>query len=235
MNIIGTIYLVDEDHMNVLRNNLMKFNPPGGGPPNGTMLCIDMDDSDNSVEQQFPLHTQKGTLLCPPPSALYKEIDGDQEGFIVEYNMYLDNDPSVQDFVTSMLLYLHIGGNIMLYSPTPIDSDAIWLNTLQLYFYTRYGITIGTGINNPSNYDPKYDIQIATLLFSKSHIGVLDFIYSVGGNLTMITGDILNKVLYELESFCAPGDNPMDLLYFIHNSILMGGPPAYKPAIMFGR
>lgn len=236
MNIIGTMFLVDEANMNVLRNNLMSFPPPGGGLATGTMLCIDMDDADDSIEQQFPLHAQKGTLLCPPPSALYKEIDGDQEGFIMEYNMYLDNDPSVQDFIASMLLYLHIGGHILLYTPTPIDSDAIWLNTLQLFFYTRYGITIGTGINCPSSYDPSFDIKIANMLFAKSYMEVLDFIYSVGANsITMITGDLLSKVLYELEPYCYPGDNPMDLLYFIHNSLLMGGPPAYKPAVMFGR
>ena len=220
MNIIGTMFLVDEANMNVLRNNLMSFPPPGGGLATGTMLCIDMDDSDDSIEQQFPLHAQKGTLLCPPPSALYKEIDGDQEGFIMEYNMYLDNDPSVQDFIASMLLYLHIGGHILLYTPTPIDSDAIWLNTLQLFFYTRYGITIGTGINCPSSYDPSFDIKIANMLFSKSYMEVLDFIYSVGANsITMITGDLLSKVLYELEPYCYPGDNPMDLLYFLHNNL----------------
>ena len=236
MNIIGTMFLVDEANMNVLRNNLMSFPPPGGGLATGTMLCIDMDDSDDSIEQQFPLHAQKGTLLCPPPSALYKEIDGDQEGFIMEYNMYLDNDPSVQDFIASMLLYLHIGGHILLYTPTPIDSDAIWLNTLQLFFYTRYGITIGTGINCPSSYDPSFDIKIANMLFAKSYMEVLDFIYSVGANsITMITGDLLSKVLYELEPYCYPGDNPMDLLYCIRNNLLMGGPPAYKPAVMFGR
>ena len=202
MNIIGTMFLVDEANMNVLRNNLMSFPPPGGGLATGTMLCIDMDDSDDSIEQQFPLHAQKGTLLCPPPSALYKEIDGDQEGFIMEYNMYLDNDPSVQDFIASMLLYLHIGGHILLYTPTPIDSDAIWLNTLQLFFYTRYGITIGTGINCPSSYDPSFDIKIANMLFAKSYMEVLDFIYSVGANsITMSTGDLLSKVLYEREPY----------------------------------
>ena len=71
--------------------------------------------------------------------------------------------------------------------------------------------------------------------FAKSYMEVLDFIYSVGADsLTMITGDTLKKVLYELEPYCA-GDNPMDLLNFIYNNLLMGCPPAYKPAVMFGR
>ena len=236
MNIIGTIYLVDEANMNVLRNNLMSFPPPGGGLATGTMMCIDMDDADDSIEQQFPMHAQKGTLLCPPPSALYKEIDGDQEGFIMEYNMYLDTDPSVQEFVASMLLYLHIGGNILLYTPTPIDSDAVWLSTLQLWFYTRYGITIGSGVNAPASYDPKYDVQIATLLFVKGYMQVIDYIYSVGGDTSrMIYNGTLDKVLYDLSLYCAPGDDPKDLLYFMQNCILMGYPPAYKPAIVIDR
>lgn len=237
MNIIGTIYFVDEEHMDVLRSNLMQIPPPGGGLVNGTMLCIDMDDSDNSIEQQFPLHTQKGTLLCPPPSALYKEIDGDQEGFIMEYNMYLDTDPSVQDFVTSMILYLHVGGHILLYTPTPIDSDAIWLNTLQLWFYSRFGIAIGTGTTRFS-YDQRYDAQIATMLFIKSYIGVLDFIYSIGPNnvqAQMIGDELFRKVLFELEPYCYYGDNPMEILYFIQRNFSMGGSPAYKPAVVFGR
>ena len=49
MNIIGTMFLVDEANMNVLRNNLMSFPPPGGGLATGTMLCIDIDDSDYSI------------------------------------------------------------------------------------------------------------------------------------------------------------------------------------------
>lgn len=236
MNIIGTIYLVDEHHVNVLQNNLMRYAPPGGGLATGTMMCIDMDDADDSIEKAFPMHAQKGTLLCPPPSALYKEIDGDQEGFIMDYNMYLDTDASVQDFIASMLLYLHIGGHILLYSPTPIDSDAIWLNTLQLYFYSRYGITIGTGESSPFSYDPKYDSYIASLLFSKNYMEVLDYLYAVAGKTfdPMSGMNLTEKALYELIPYCGPNENPMNLLTYIQSNILMGYPPAYKPAVMFG-
>lgn len=238
MNIIGTIFFVDEKHMDVLQQNLSTMAPPGmpGVPNNMTMLCIDMSEEDDQIEQWFPNHSQKGTLLTPPPSALYKQIDGDQEGFIVEYNNYLDNDQSVRDFVASMLYYLHIGGNILLYTPTEMDADSIWLNTLRLWFYSRFGITIGTGLQDSFAYDAKYDYIIANELYGRlGAMSVTDFIYSIGADITKVDPINMQKFYQEMEPFVMAGEDPFSILQFIQYNLLTGGSPAYKPAVLFGR
>lgn len=237
MNIIGTMFLVDEAHMDVLQSNLSSMAPPGSPVPAGnTMLCIDMSDDDNRIEQWFPNHTQKGTLLTPPPSALYKQIDGDQEGFIVEYNNYLDNDQSVRDFVASMMYFLHVGGHILLYSPTELDSGAIWLNTLQLWFYTRFGINIGTGAQSPFTYDQNYDYIVANELYGRlGAMNVLDFVYSIAADITKVDPMNMQKFYQEMEPFVMAGEDPFSILQFIRINLLTGGSPAYKPAVMFGR
>jgi len=232
-NIIGTMYLIDEPHIDVLKSNLASTPPPGKGVATGTMLCMDMDESDNMLELWFPDHTQKATILCPPPIAMYKEIDGDQEGFIEEYYRYLDYDDSVQDFLASMLLYLHIGGHILLYTPSHLEDDAIWLNTLVLFFYTRYGITIGTGASDPFRYDERYDVQIANFIYERGFMDVFDFINSSANPFPPFT--VQEKLYTDLLPLCQPGDSPLDMYQLMVNSLLQDGAPIYKAAITFDR
>lgn len=236
-NILGTIYLMDEDCIDVLRKNLTTMPPPGGFPdPKATILCIDMSDEDDHLEKWFPHHTQKGTLLLPPPSALYKQIDGDQEGFITEYNNYLDNDQSVKDFVATMLYYMHIGGNILLYTPTEINSGAVWINVLELWFYSRYGITMGTAPDAPFFYDQNYDYIVANELYTcLGMMSALDFVYSVDADLSKVTPANMQRLYQDLQPLVMEGEDPFSILYFIRGNLLSGYPPAYKPAVVFGR
>ena len=99
----GSLFIVDEQHFDILKYNLSTNPPPGRGPAVGTLLCCDLDDGDDMLECMFPEHVQKATLLCPPPSALFKEIDGDMDGFISEYMSYLDYDNSVKEFYDKAL------------------------------------------------------------------------------------------------------------------------------------
>lgn len=234
MNIIGTIYLVDEPHIDVLRANLMTTPPPGGSIATGTMLCIDLDETTDMLEMNFPDHCQKATLLCPPPLAMHKEIDGDMEGFIEAYNDYLDYDESVQEFIASILLYLHIGGNILMYIPSHIEDETVWVNTLVLYFYTRYGITIGSGPDKPASYDPKYDGEVADMMYSRGYMEVLDYINSTP-NMVVVYPMLRDKLCRDLLPYCAPGENPLDMYYYIKRCILQNGVPVYKPALVFDR
>jgi hypothetical protein len=91
----------------------------------------------------------------------------------MEYNDYLEHDDSVQEFIATMLLFLHAGGQVLLYSPAMLEDGAGWLNTLMIFFYTRYGITIGTPTNEFS-YDPTYDGIVAEMLYNKGYIDVFD-------------------------------------------------------------
>lgn len=230
MNIIGNIHLIDDAHIDILQRELSTNPPPGGYLATGTLLCMDMDETDDRLEQWFPNHCQKATLLCPPPIAMYKEIDGDEEGFIQAYNDYLDYDPSVQDFVSSMLLFLHIGGNILLYTPSLISDGAIWINTLSMWFFTRYGVTIGTPMSK-ADYDPKYDGMIADMLYRKGLMNVFDYINSCVNPVPPL--DIEEKLCLDLELFCPIGEHPMELYYHMRNSLFNNGIPVIKPAVMF--
>lgn len=231
MNILGTIFLIDEPHIDVLKSNLMTNPPPGHSIATGCMICCDMDESDNMLELWFPEHCQKATLLCPPPSAMYKEIDGDLEGFIQCYNEYLDYDNSVQDFIASMLLFMHLGGNILLYTPSHIEDDAIWVNTLMMYFYTRFGITIGTGPDKPCLYDPKYDSVVATLMYDRGVMDVFDYINSITDPYP--DPKIQQRLTFDLLPFASPGENPLNLYYLMRDAINRNGIPVFIPAIRF--
>lgn len=233
MNIIGNIYMMDEPHIDVLKRELALNPAPGGGLATGTMLCIDMDETTDQLEQMFPYHCQKGTLLCPPPKILYKEIDGDQEGFVQDYYAYLDYDEAVQDFVASMLLFLHIGGNIRMYTPSFIEDDSIWLNTLILFFFTRYGITIGTGADRPFSYDSRYDGHIANFMYSKGIMEIFDYVNSCTELIAPF--EFQDKICQDLLPYCSVEENPLEVFAHMRYSLTQQGKPITKPALIFER
>jgi hypothetical protein len=228
MNILGSIYIVDQPHINVLLSQLASTPPPSCG---GKVLCMDMDETQDEIEKMFPDHTVKATLFCPPPSAMYKEIDGDQEGFITDYNNYLDYDNAVQDYIAAMLYFMHTGGNITLYSPAVISDGATWLNTLMIFFYTRYGIVIGTE-TTPSSYDDKYDAEIATFLYEKGHMDVIDYCNSYPNNY-FPDARVADKVYFELAHIAGPYENPQEVYTRIANNVINYGVPILRPAVTF--
>lgn len=233
MNITGTIYIIDEPRIDVLKSNLMRMPPPGGNLAPNTALCMDMDETDNMLEVWFPEHCQKATILLPPPAAMYKEIDGDQEGFIKEYNEYLEYDSTVQDFICSMILYLHIGGNILLYTPSHLEDDTLWTNVLILFFFTRFGITIGSSIENSFAYDPKYDGVIADLLYGKGYISIMEYL-NISDPTMLPSTDACQKLAADL-SYIAPGEDPMAFYYDTKRRMIETNSPLLKPAIIFER
>jgi hypothetical protein len=231
----GTMYLIDEQHIDVLKNNLMTMPPPMGGRIYGSVLCLDMDETSDDIEQMFPMHTQKATLLTPPPIAMQYYVDGNAEGFIEQYNYYLDFEESVQEFICSMLFYMHMGGNILLYCPQCLDDDSIWLNTLQVFFYTRYGITTGTSAEHRYQFDMNYNDAVNNLLYSKGFISIIEYINETSnlagpgqpGSL------IWNKAMIDLPRIGGYDVNPIDTyLYIKHRGL--SGRPFSVPGLSFG-
>lgn len=233
MLLTGTMYIIDEPHIDVLKNNLMRMPPPGAALNPNTVICMDMDETDNMLEVWFPEHCQKATILCPPPSAMYKEIDGDSEGFINEYNDYLDYDSTVQEFIVSMLMYLSYGGNIILYTPSHLEDDALWTNTLLLYFFTRFGITIGTGIDTPYAYDIRYDGHIADILYVNNYMNLSK--YLAFSDPLSRSPEADRKLRMELAPMAGPGVDPMTIYYDAKNLMMAtGGVSLLKAAVTFG-
>lgn len=234
MTILGTVYIIDPTQIDLLIHNLSTNLSPATGIGPNRLLCMDMDETSDDLEKDFPDHCIKATLLCPPPIAMYKEIDGDQEGFIRAYNEYLEYDSSVQEFITSMLYFLHTGGNIILRIPAYLEDDPIWVHTLIIFFYSRFGITIGTSPQNPFNYDTNYDNVIITLLYQRKMVDVFDFINS-NTNIfpNGFPAELYNQIVDDLMIFSGPNNDPMELYEFIKRNYLETGIPIIKPAIYF--
>ena len=73
--LLGNLYLAED--INFVRTVL--------SDPMSRTICMSMDEADDTLEREFPNLVQKSTILCAPPSAIYKEVDGDSEGFINDY------------------------------------------------------------------------------------------------------------------------------------------------------
>ena len=232
MNINGVVYLVDVPNINVLKHKLSTTPPPNGGVIMNTTLCLDMDETDNMIELWFPYHAQKATLLCPPPIAMYKEIDGDQEGFIQEYNKYLEPDQTVQEFIPSIILYLYRGGTVMIYSPSYIADETIWVNILMMYFYTRFGLKIGTSAQDGFYYDTRYDPSIAMYLYYHNMIPWQEFISICSINPFRSDAHIASKLSYDMQSVCG-SINPEQYYLELMNGI--SNHKTLQPLVTFER
>ena len=230
MIINGTMYIIDSTHIDILKQNLATTSPPmEGGMVAGTVMCLDLDEEDRMLELWYPYHCQILTVLLPPPNAVYKIIDGDQEEFIKLYTQYLEEDDCVQDSIANILYFLSLGGNIMMYIPSAMVDDAIWVNVLMTFFYTRYGITIGTS-DSLAAYDPRYDSENAIFMYSRGKMNVLDFIRFTR---TIIPDDrILHRLQYDLLQYCGPNETPMDVYNKLLESYIAYGPNV-RPGLIF--
>ena len=233
MTILGSIYLMDANHIETTKHNLAIYFPPKAGPGPNRILCMDMDETSDELEQMFPDKAMKATLLCPPPLAMYKEIDGDQEGFIQAYNEYLEYDDSVQEFIATMLYFMHIGGNILLNIPSYLEDEPIWVHTLMMFFYTRYGISMGIMDQSYFAYDDKYDDIIITLLYQKKMIDVFDFINCNTNPYPTFPPILYNQIVDDLMVFSGPDNDPMKLYTIMKEAYITTGIPITKPVIYF--
>lgn len=234
MILYGTLNIIDEPHIELLQMHLANNLPPiPGRAIRNTLMCIDMDETSTTLEEMFPNHTQKATLLLPPPVAMMKYVDGDLEGFIEEYNYYLDNEPSVQEFIASIIYFIYMGGNILMYAPVCMDDDTIWLNTLQLFFFTRYGITIGTSQEHKYAYDENYDREINNLLYARDYINIFDYTYNSAYEMPSM--EVWDKAARDLMAIGGPESNPVDTFNMIKISpYTNGGIAVTRPALIFG-
>ena len=234
MNIIGTMYLVDEPNIDVLKNALSTMPPPNtpGVPIKNTIMCLDLDEGDNMLELWFPDHCQKATILCPPPLALYKEIDGDMEGFINEYNYYLEMDSAVQEFIASILFYSHHGGSTIIYIPCHMEDDSLWVHTLTSFFLTHYGISIG-GLKYQFSYDPTFDNTIAAFLYTMGWMDIYDYAISSPSQL-IPSLYIKQKIIEDLGPIAGPDVDPLELYSYMRYAMARTGNLILKPAVTFG-
>lgn len=221
MNILGTLYLADD--INFVRLVL--------SDPTSRTICLSTDEADNTLEKEFPMMVQKATILCAPPSAIYKDIDGDHEGFVNEYTEYL-NSSSVTDFIALVLAFMHRGGNVLLYIPSYTE-DSIWVNTLLINLLDRFGILAGMSEDKSFSYNPEYDAIIADVIYTYGYISVFDYISSYP--FTEPSPQAIDRLNIDLAPYCEPGQCGAALFCSIKlNIICNGANPIVKPAVIFG-
>lgn len=222
MMLLGTLYLADD--INFVRTVL--------SDPMSKTICMSMDEADETLEQEFPRLVQKSTILCPPPSAIYKEVDGDTDGFIQEYLRYLDS-PSIIDFLTAMLYYMHTGGNILVYIPEYTD-DSIWVNILCNFLSSNFGIIPGSSAEKSYYYNPEYDYKILLTLYENGYMSIFEFIGSYPYQVLEPDQEhyrIIDKVGNDLAPFCT-SEGPYELFNRLRYNIAHGSSPIIKPAML---
>lgn len=196
------------------------------------VFVLNTDESDQTLETMYPDKCQCATLLCPPPVAVYKEIDGDRNGFVAEYLKYL-SEPSVEEFIAVMLACMHQGRSLLI-SVTDYSEDSIWLNILRGYFEERFGIHIGTSENDLPFCNPAFGDRVIEFMYSYGVVDVFDFMMCESKQIPMdFSIDLINKLRSDLSPFAVNGQDPLELYGIIKTNQMMTGNPIIKPAISY--
>ena len=214
----GTIYLLKD--INIARSALSDQHP---------YVLLNVDDTDCELSREFPTKVQQSNILCPPPGILYKEIDGDIDGFVNGYNMYLASK-EVDNFISMMMCCLYKGINLILYVIDYSD-DSVWINILVSYLYKTYGIKVGISANDKFDFDIRYIGFDVDRMFVNGHINIFEYM-SLCPHMSAPTfdKDLVSRIREELEPFTAFGVDPLytfNLVKSINPNI-----PA-RPALMF--
>lgn len=220
MIIPGTLYLTDNKEL-VCQSITNPMNIQ-------RCMVIDLDEQSNDLETMFPKDAVKGTFLLPPPSAVFREIDGDHDGFIDEYISFLKSE-RVIDYISSILLMVYSGVNTLIYVPS-FSEDSVWINILLGFFETEFGFHIGTGANNSFAYDSTKDINVLNLMFMCNCIDVLSYLRDIPLSYTNHPPFLVAKISKELYAYCGD-ENPTtayyNTMYALHKN------PRAIPAIEF--
>lgn len=173
---------------------------------NGNNKIISLDEDDEVIELS-PLNNSnvvKGTILLPPIEAIWKEVDGDEFGFVETYTTYLSS-PSVSEFITVLLGTIYSGNNIIIYCPefdTVVDNSNLYVKVLYRFLENVYGIHIGTNDIDPFMINP---LMIPAFMIEIYAMGIIDpylFLLEFGNS-----GDIPDPVYLKLINDINPYGN----------------------------
>lgn len=162
-------------------------------------MALSMDEQSSELENMFPGYVMKATILLPPPSAVFREIDGDYRGFIDEYVGWL-NSEMVVDYISSILLMIYQGINTMIYIPS-FSEDSVWVNTLLEYFEKTYGLHIGTSAENGFRYDNAYDAGVLNTMYYRNCINELQYLAGLPPYYNDIPPQIWSKLTFDLMKY----------------------------------
>lgn len=190
----GTIYVTEDKQM--CYNHIVN--------PQWPHMVIDLDETSTDMEQMFPGSILKGTILLPPPSAVFAQIDGDAEGFGREYFGYLNSDVVV-DFTDTMVYMVYAGINTLIYIPPDDDEFRPWMDLLYIHFQRNYGFVLGTPVN-PFLIDYNRMSMYAYKLYRNNHIRLDDYIRMIPFEVKGVPDGIRARVAQDLFDYQKPGE-----------------------------
>lgn len=215
VNLRGTLFITDSKKMcyDWLQTQLV----PNAVP----IMVIDLDEQNTDMEKQFPHSVLKGTVLLPPPSVIFLQIDGDMNAFNNEYNAYLRSDVAM-DFIHAMVYMLYSGINTIMYVDD-FDENAIWLYILLCHFELDYGIHVGSSDKDPFVYNHIYDPHTAGILYNHCYIDFDEYVHITPLEYIQIDPLVKNRLITDASSRRLKGETYLDS-YIRHKKMAYGIP-----------
>ncbi len=173
------------------------------------IMALDMDEQDSFLIDNFPGYVVKATILLPPPTAVFKEIDGDADGFIAEYLDWLKSD-MVTEYLSSILLMVYDGINTFIYIPS-FSEDSIWINVFLDFMRNTFGLNIGTSAQNGFKYDNNFDTFVMNMMYYYNCINELQYLSGLPTYYLDIPPQIWAKLSFDLLKYGSKGENPSDI------------------------
>lgn len=227
MIVQGTVYMTDS--LELIHNELNSMENRRLGRK---IMVLSLDEMNCELEHQYPNDVYKAVCLLPPPSAIFHQIDGDQQAFIDDYTMYLQLEV-VTDYLSAVFNALMNGVNILLYTPS-FGEDIVWINILLNFMENFYGIHIGTSSVNRFWYNPSYDIALANTMYAYNAIDVIQYMIITPDDYVMIPHHLVAKIAYDLRIYIPREDDPMEAFFQMRKTYHTSPTGNLKQTLLFG-
>ena len=188
--------------------------------PNTKIISLDDDDTYAELSPVSNPNVIKGTILLPPIEVQWAELDGDIQQFNALYFAHM-NSKNVMDFIYTLIGYMYMGGNLIVYYP---DFDASGLdNTASIQFLLEYlesgfGLHLGTGPNDPFRFDPNcipmYYIGIYNLNIIDGYSFLMN--YPVGA---IISDEVYAKLIFDINIYGNNLNEKIEYLNILRGSL----------------
>lgn len=191
-------------------------------------MVLDLDETGDELTSSFPQDVNKGTILLPPPGAIFLQIDGDQEGFLTEYYAHLQSQ-DVIDFIATVIFMTYAGINTLIYIPS-YNEDSVWLNVLLQFFESEFGIHIGTGPTDYFRYDGMHDAYLINLMYLNRCIDVITYMREIPPVYDAHPNYLAARIVNDLRPFSGdehPWNTYIRMVTALHTN------PMVRPALYF--
>lgn len=193
-----TMHTIDvTDNLDFVRDTMITMSP--------VVKIISMSE-DGALPLDHPM-VLGGTCMLPPIDALIAKEDGDERKFDAIYSAYLQ-DQSVSEFVSALIIYLYMQGNLLLYVPSMKE---ITIQKFLAFFWNIYGIGIGEIGKYKCTYNLWSSPMWLSILYAGGYISANEMLYYYPLE-ALIPDDIMLRLAMELHPY---GDNTEEKVKYI--------------------